>query len=510
MIGDLTTIPRDQKIALIARAMAVETQRRSSGAPISTPAQRWARQFAGRPTAFIAELMPAWLGQDWLAWRTFVKVLFGEDLDAAELAIYQRCSGLQEPPGRLQRQAFVPVGRRGGKSKALSFVATHLAACYDWTPHLSPGEMGYIIVLADQLKHAASIMGYVKANFGEHPQLRSLIKRPLVESIEVEGKVQIEIVTASIKAVRSRTVIAAMLDEIAFWEPDETSANPDVEIINALRPAMLTIPNSMQIAASSRYARKGVLWNAYRDHYGQPTGPLVWSADTVTMHPSVDRDEIAAEYERDPVAAAAEYGEEWRSDVASFIEKEMVDAITPAGVYEIAPIAKTVQYQAFCDPSGGTQDSMTLAIAHLEDNIGVLDKVVERRAPFSSEAVVEEFSQIMAEYGVYLVEGDRYAGVWPADQFAKRGVQYNVTERRKSDIYQAFLPLMTSQRVRLLDVTRLRMQILGLERRVARGGRDSIDHPPGAHDDVANAAAGVLVMVAGDERMNVINRYLGV
>ncbi len=38
-------------------------------------------------------------------------------------------------------------------------------------------------------------------------------------------------------------------------------------------------------------------------------------------------------------------------------------------------------------------------------------------------------------------------------------------------------------------------QLSSLERRVARGGRDSIDHAPGAHDDVANAVAGVLTLI---------------
>ena len=33
---------------------------------------------------------------------------------------------------------------------------------------------------------------------------------------------------------------------------------------------------------------------------------------------------------------------------------------------------------------------------------------------------------------------------------------------------------------------------VGLERRVARSGKDSIDHGPGGHDDVANSVAGVL------------------
>jgi hypothetical protein len=35
-----------------------------------------------------------------------------------------------------------------------------------------------------------------------------------------------------------------------------------------------------------------------------------------------------------------------------------------------------------------------------------------------------------------------------------------------------------------------------LERRTARGGKDSIDHSPGQHDDVANAVAGALVLAA--------------
>jgi len=38
-------------------------------------------------------------------------------------------------------------------------------------------------------------------------------------------------------------------------------------------------------------------------------------------------------------------------------------------------------------------------------------------------------------------------------------------------------------------------QFLGLERRTARGGRDSIDHGPGGRDDVANTVAGALVFL---------------
>ncbi len=51
---------------------------------------------------------------------------------------------------------------------------------------------------------------------------------------------------------------------------------------------------------------------------------------------------------------------------------------------------------------------------------------------------------------------------------------------------------MNSGNVELLDNRRLGGQLAGLERRVARGGKTSIDHAPGGRDDIANAAAGAL------------------
>ena len=47
---------------------------------------------------------------------------------------------------------------------------------------------------------------------------------------------------------------------------------------------------------------------------------------------------------------------------------------------------------------------------------------------------------------------------------------------------------MNSAKVRLLGSQRLVRQLIGLERNTTRGGKDSIDHARGAHDDLANAA----------------------
>jgi hypothetical protein len=256
---------------------------------------------------------------------------------------------------------------------------------------------------------------------------------------------------------------------------------------------MATIPGALLIALSSPYARRGALWEAYRRHYGQDGDPvLVWQADTASMNPRVDAQVIADAYEQDEAAARAEYGAEFRRDIESFVAREAVDAVVVPGRYELAPLAG-VDYVAFVDPSGGSQDSMTLAIAHEEGGRAILDCVREVRPPFSPDAVAAEFAATLERYGVNLVRGDRYGGEWPRERFSVRDVTYQVAERSKSDIYLEFLPLLNSGRVELLDHTRTIAQLCALERRTARGGRDSVDHPPGGHDDLINAVAGALV-----------------
>ena len=133
----------------------------------------------------------------------------------------------------------------------------------------------------------------------------------------------------------------------------------------------------------------------------------------------------------------------------------------------------------------------------------MLDAVRERRPPFSPEDVVEEFAETLRAYRIAKVQGDRYGGEWPREQFSKRGIRYEPAERTKSDLYRELLPLLNSGKVELLDNSRLIAQLCSLERRTARGGRDSIDHPPGAHDDIANAMAGAIAMI-GAKRAVVI------
>lgn len=212
------------------------------------------------------------------------------------------------------------------------------------------------------------------------------------------------------------------------------------------------------------------------------------------MNSTLNQEAIDRALEEDPAGARTDYLAEFRSDIESYVTLKALEACVEPERYEL-PYNSNYSYLGFCDPSGGSRDSLTLAIGHIEDEVRVLDLIRERKLPFSPDSVVEEFASILKEYKLSEVKGDRYSGEWCRERFAFHGVEYKIADMPKSDYYRELLPLINSGRVALLDNQKLINQIVNLERRVGRGGRDSIDHPPNGHDDLANAAAGCLVSV---------------
>ena len=268
------------------------------------------------------------------------------------------------------------------------------------------------------------------------------------------------------------------------------------------------MPGSMIVGISSPYRKSGLLHKKYKDAYGKPGDVLVIKAPTAILNPTIDPAIIAAALEEDPAAARAEWLAEFRDDISAYLADEAIEACISPDVLERGYVPG-VQYQAFCDPSGGASDSMTLAIGHADATVAVLDAIREVRPPFSPDDVVAEFAQLLKSYRISTIRGDRYGGEWVAEAFKKAGIAYTPADLSKSDIYRDFLPRLNSREVDLLDIKRLRTQFLGLERRTARGGRDSIDHAPGAHDDVANAAAGVLVYLTSARHQPYTGPYFG-
>jgi hypothetical protein len=370
--------------------------------------------------------------------------------------VFRACTGRQSFPETPFTEAAVIVGRRGGKSRTLALIAVYLAVFRNYKPHLAPGEKATIVVIAANRSQARSIFRYVGGLLKAVPLLAPMVIDEANESVELSNDVVIEIGTASFRTARGYSYAAVLADEIAFWRSDETSANPDVEILRALRPGLASIPGSILLLASSPYAKRGELYNAFRRHFGKDDARvLVWKAPTDVMNPRIDPAIIAEAYESDPEAARAEYGAEFRDDLADFVTREIVDAVTAWDRHELPP-EPGVMYSAFCDPSGGISDSMTLAVAHLRDrDVCVLDVIVEIRPPFDPERAVAECAAALRRFGVSSIIGDRYAGEWPRARFAEHGITFEQSARPKSDLYHDLLPLLNAKRVELLDIPRL-------------------------------------------------------
>ena len=129
--------------------------------------------------------------------------------------------------------------------------------------------------------------------------------------------------------------------------------NRQVEILNAVEPGLATTGGPL-ILASSPHARRGVLWEVFKRHYGEGGDPLILVAHVAsrTLNPSLPQRVGDRALEKDRSRATAEYLAEFRTDIAGFVALEVVESCV-GDHREILPAAG-VTYRAFVDPSGGS------------------------------------------------------------------------------------------------------------------------------------------------------------
>jgi hypothetical protein len=431
-------------------------------------------------------------GDSWQAWRVLLIAAMGEQLTSDERILFTKFTGREREP--LQRVAEIAgvIGRRGGKSSAIATGASYIAGLCDHSDVLAAGERGVLLCVAADTRQARIILDYCEAAFEQSPILKQMIAARSADALELTNGIAIEVRPASFRRLRGPTYIAVIADELAFWYADSSYANPDAEILAAVRPGLLTTRGPLFLI-SSAYAKKGVLWETYRKHYGGNGAPLILVAKGTSrdFNPTLPQAEIDRALEADRARNSAEYLSEFRSDIESFVALEVVESCV--GDYgEMLPAAGT-RYCGFCDPSGGSEDSFTCAVAHRLDDQIIVDALREVCPPFSPERVVEDFSVLLKSYQIDRVTGDHYAGEFPRELFRKHAIKYELAKLTKSDLFRDMLPLLNSGRITLPRHDRLIAQLVGLERQVSRLGKDSISHAAiaGAHDDVANACAGV-------------------
>ena len=279
--------------------------------------------------------------------------------------------------------------------------------------------------------------------------LPSMIVRRTADSIDLSNGIRLEVRPASFRTLRGPTYIAVIADEIAFWYTSVDYANPDTEILAAVRPGLLTTHGPL-LMASSVYAKTGVLYDSYKRYFG-PAGPpdiLVAHASSRDLNPSISQAEIDLALERDPVANRAEYLSEWRSDVEGFIPRDIVEFCV-RNYIELPPQPNT-NYVCFIDQATGVPegDSFAAVVAHLAGDRVTVDAVREVRPPFNFfEVVGTVLLPLCTAYHIYQVVGDNYAGELAKQPVRKAGISFELAEKHKTQLYaDPFLGLLNAAR----------------------------------------------------------------
>ena len=246
------------------------------------------------------------------------------------------------------------------------------------------------------------------------------------------------------------TLVAAICDEISFWRNDDT-ANPDAEILDAIRPGLVTTRGQL-ITLGSPYAKRGVAYETFAAHWGPNGDPHILVAKGATRdfnvtvpQETIDR-AIRAQSNRRQVRMARRISRRHRRS-ANTRNRHLRRC--PRAL----PIAARRRHLLLRirRPSGGSTDEMTLAIAHRRKQRRNPRLSQSVRPPFSPDEVAAEFAASSNPMALHTVRGDRFGGDWPAECFSSHGIHYETEQRPRTDIYKDVVPLFTAGRVELLD-----------------------------------------------------------
>jgi len=363
------------------------------------------------------------------------------------------------------------------------------------------------ILLANDEGQAADDLELAKKLIAANPLLGREVRVLQKEIVRQDGNGTLLILPAKdIAGMHGKTWLFRGLDEIhAYRNYDVLEASaPD-----PTRPDALTWISSYASIYNTPGAPLFDLIQAGKKG-NDPRMLFRWYAADYTTDPDLAGDEVSSERRANPAMefwTSADYLEQERRRLpthrfrrlhlnlpgmpdGAYFDAERVLAAIVQGRRQLPPLPDR-RYSAFVDMSGGSSDDATLAIAHHDSttNKAVLDLLIAQSGapPFNPRQAVRRFVGALAQYRVFSVCGDRFAGETFRADFQEYGVSYVLSPLTKHELYESFEPLLNAGDVELLDVPKLQEQILGM---VIRGQR--IDHLPGEHDDYVNACAGAI------------------
>ena len=439
----------------------------------------------------------------WLNWMTALRVLYGLPLSVKRAALIKFCTGrdIDKLPKNGFDEALFLTGRRSGKSKIAALAGAFESVLSGREKQLSKGEKGLVIICAPSKKQSRIVKGYLRAIF-EIDLFQTEIVSEEKDGFTLSNGVEIWIMAGDWRTIRGFTLLAAIVDEVCFFGYDaESKIRSDTELIRAIKPSLATTGGKL-VCISSPYAKRGWSYKKYKKNFGNDKAKtLVWNCSSRTMNETLPQSVVDDALSEDLQSAKSEYLGEFRDDIAAYLPRETIESVVIVGRKELLHVSD-YNYFAFVDVSGGRSESSAVAIGHRDKKKKVIvDFIKEYKAPHNPHAVIGSICEILRRFNIKRITGDNYGAEFVAAAFKASGFIYDKSQLSKSQLYLELIPQICSNQIELLDDEILINQLSNLERRTRSGGKDTVDHPQGGKDDVANVIAGVSFITSKNRKI---------
>lgn len=404
-------------------------------------------------------------------------------------------------------------GRRSGKTLLSAMIAIYCAISNNWKPFLKKTPFATVLIMSHSREFSDEVLEVIKSLIETSPVLSKLIDSNskqtsstmnlrvpwIVNGIIDYSRVQIKVGAASSKTTRGIAACAILCDEIAYWNLDESMKETDVKIMKAVRPAMKQFGKlAMLIKLSSPGIKQGVLYNEYQmDRQGTlPNSYAVFKAPSWMMNTILPKEEFVEEWEYDSDGFDTEYRSNFADSLSNFMSPELIDLARQNGVKMVPPLEnREAKYFAAID-AAFKADRFTFTLVSVREN-RITQHIVmgwegSRKNPVKAHTVAQFIKNITKSFPIDHVAADQFAFQPLKEIFDQYGVELKentFTPTFKKKIYFNFKKLIHSQQIDLLDHEEQMKEIKALIVEQSATGTIRIGHPPGGHDDYADALA---------------------
>lgn len=437
-----------------------------------------------------------------------------ETQDMTEVELYELMTGFKynSDLDQVKNKMNLIVGRRGGKSTIASIIALYSTIKVNWKPFLTKTPVATVLVLSHSVDFSEEILSILKDMVEASPILNRLrdpkkkntskifhLKVPfLLPNNKIQySRVRVKVGAASKRTTRGSAICTLLCDEIAFWNLAEDAADPDTEILRAVRPALAQFgKHGTIIKLSSPGIKQGVLYDEWLRREALKQDLIQFKAPSWVWNTIIPVDWFKEELRTDPDGFDTEIRANFVDSISNFILPEFVDMCILKGINFIAPTdEKGVTYSAAIDAAFKKDRFAFAVVAHNENRVTThVIKYWEgtKKKPVQAFEVAEYIRNVCKEFGLSEVTGDQHSFQPLREIFQQYGinlVENTFTLTYKKKIYFGLKRLIHNRQMDLLDIPLLAKEIKELQVEQTSTGQIRIGHPIGGSDDLSDSLA---------------------